>query len=164
MATRSESADLCPLVSRGAAREAFCKALSLYVGYRGSKRRYTMAQLETGTGIKARVIESAMEDPDGTGYRNLPAEAILSLCAFLGPKFTSEWLAEANQAAFALGGEGGSDEVIDDLAEEADELAAEVRRARSPRSPGGQKILPSEHAAIQRRGRNVVSLAHTVTQ
>ena len=53
--------ELKPLVSRNVAREALSKALGNYVGYRGAKRRYTMAELEEFAGVKSRVIECVMD-------------------------------------------------------------------------------------------------------
>lgn len=43
--------------------------------------------------------------------------------------------------------ETGEDD-FDTAADDADELAAEVRRARSPKSPGGIAIVPQEKAKI----------------
>lgn len=150
------SADIFPLVSRNAATEAFRNALRLYVG-RG--RRYSVKQLETGSGVPARMIESYVAPVHSTEFRLPPIEAILSLSKFLGAEFTTEWLVLAGQGAFDI---PDGDDDVDELAEEADGLSAEVRRARSPKSPGGQNIVPIERESIKRRGRRVCSMARAV--
>ena len=94
--------ELKPLVSRNNGRVALKEALELYVGYRGAKRRFTMQQLSEGAGVKARVIECAMEEPDSDEYRNIGIGDLLSLCAFLGTSFTSNLLELAGQGAFDL--------------------------------------------------------------
>lgn len=120
MASRNDSADFSTLVSRNAAREKFTKALRLYVG-RG--RFYSVKQLSNGTGIPDRLIEAAMASPDSEEYREPNLDAILSLSAFLGPEFTSEWLAPAGQGAFDVP-EG--DEPTDRIAVDAVQDAASL--------------------------------------
>jgi hypothetical protein len=95
----SASANLSPVVSRNCARSHLRDALRLFIG-RG--RRYSVKQAANGSGVKDRVIECAMEDPDSVEYREPHLEAILSLSGFLGPEFTCEWLHLAHQGAFWL--------------------------------------------------------------
>lgn len=97
--TFQSSANNNALISRSTAREAFGKALRLYVG-RG--KRYSVKQLSNGTGIPDRIIECAIADPWGGDYRDPRLDAVLSLSAFLGPDFTTEWLSLAGQGAFEL--------------------------------------------------------------
>lgn len=99
MMQRSISADDGPLVSRSSARLKIREAIRLYVG-RG--RRYSVKQLSNATGIADRVIECAMADPDDGDFRPLPLEALLSISAFLGPEFTTEWLKLSDQGAYLL--------------------------------------------------------------
>lgn len=99
MTVRDNSADLPLLVSRSSAWAEFRKALRQYVG-RG--RHFSVKQLSNATGVKDRVIECAMCDMDDSDWRPMPFEAQLSIAKFLGPDFTSEWLALALQGAFAL--------------------------------------------------------------
>lgn len=103
MAAVYNSADFTPLVSRSAAREAFGKALRLYVG-RG--RRYSVKQLSNGAGVKDRVIECAMCDPENPEYREPELAAMLSISAYLGAAFTTEWIEPTKQAAFDLPDDG----------------------------------------------------------
>jgi hypothetical protein len=125
MSDRNNSADFGPLVSRSAARSAFRNALRLYVG-RG--RRYSVKQLSNGTGVKDRVIECAMADPDNGEYREPELAAVLSISAFLGSAFTTEWLKEAGQGAFDL--PGGEDLPPGQLAaDNADDNAVVTRAA-----------------------------------
>lgn len=121
--TATQSANLSALVSRNAAGANLAHALRLYVG-RG--RRYSVKQLANGTGIKDRVIECAMADPDSTDWRPAPPEALLSWAAFLGADFTNEWLALAGQGAFDL---PDDDPEPGDLAIESTEDSATVVRA-----------------------------------
>jgi hypothetical protein len=102
VATSADSAGIEPIVSRSAGREALAKALQLYVGYRNSKRRYTMLQLMQGSGVKNRVIECVMEGADSPEYRKIEIGDLLSLCAFLGPQFITEWLKLSGYGAFEL--------------------------------------------------------------
>jgi len=99
MLQSSNSANLTPIVSRERVGNEINSALRLYVG-RG--RRYSVKQLSNATGVKDRVIECAMTDPSSVDYRPLPLEALVSIAGFLGPDFTSEWLALAGQGAFEL--------------------------------------------------------------
>lgn len=98
----NSAANLPPLVSREQAGNAIGDALRLFVG-RG--RRYSVKQLSNGTGVKERVIECAMCDPvrQAADYRPLPLEALISISKFLGPLFTTEWLALAEQNAADAG-------------------------------------------------------------
>lgn len=48
---------------------------------------------------------------------------------------------------------------LDQLGEEADALASEVRRARGAKSPGGTAIIPIEAARIKERSRRVAAHA-----
>jgi hypothetical protein len=124
MATRNNSANLSLLISRSAANTVFRDAVRLFVG-RG--KRYTTKQVEIGTGIAARMIESFMAPVDSTDFRKPDFEEVLSLASFFGSEFTSELIAPAQQAAFDL-----SD---DDLppgqiaADNADDNAAITRAA-----------------------------------
>lgn len=102
MACDQPSAGIDPLVSRSAGREALANALTLYVGYRGAKRRYTMQQLSEGAGVKDRVIECVMEEADSAEYRKIEIGDLLSLCKFLGQNFIADWLKLAGYGAFEL--------------------------------------------------------------
>ena len=99
MQTRSKSANLSPLVSRSAANTIFRDAIRLFVG-RG--KRYSCKQVEIGTGIAARMIESFMAPVDGTDFRKPDFEEVLSLASFFGAEFTNELIAVAEQGAFDL--------------------------------------------------------------
>lgn len=95
----SQSANFPPLVSRERVGNEINSALRLFVG-RG--RRYSVKQLSNATGVKDRIIECAMCDAATIDYRPLPLEALVSIACFIGPDFTSEWLALAGQGAFEL--------------------------------------------------------------
>jgi hypothetical protein len=97
--------ELNPLVSRNTAREALSKALGMYVGYRGAKRRYTMADIEEFAGVKSRVVECVMETADSAEYRKIDIGDLLSLCAFLGQPFINRWLELSGYGAFELSGQ-----------------------------------------------------------
>lgn len=97
--TGNHSADFHPIISRSAARERFREAIRLYVG-RG--KRYSVQQAAKGSGVHPRMIESFIASVDSPDYRKPDIEEVLSLSAFLGPEFTSEWLDLAEQGAFLL--------------------------------------------------------------
>ncbi|MGN7930282.1 hypothetical protein [Sphingopyxis sp. 22461] len=93
------SANFQPLVSRERIGNAQGAALRLFVG-RG--RRYSVKQLANGSGIKDRVIESAMCAVESPDYRPLSQEALASIGLFLGATFTNEWIGLMGQGAFDL--------------------------------------------------------------
>lgn len=97
--TDSTSANFPPLVSRERSANTIRSALRLFIG-RG--RQFSVKQVSNATGVKDRVIESAMCDFDNADWRPLSIEALLSLSAFLGPVFTNEWLTLSDQGAFHL--------------------------------------------------------------
>ena len=99
MTAGTTSADNDILVSRNAARNALRNAIRLYVG-RG--RRYSVKQLSNATGVKDRVIECAMADPDSPDYREPELAAIMSITTFLGETFGSEWVSVAGMGMFRL--------------------------------------------------------------
>lgn len=95
-----QAAEMFPIISREQSENAFRAALNLFVG-RG--RRYNSKQVQTGTGISHRVIDCFRSYEYGhPDYRPLHMGAQLSIMAFLGPEFTSEWVKLADQGAFAL--------------------------------------------------------------
>lgn len=113
------------LVSRERSANAIKAALRLYVG-RG--RHYSVKQLSNATGVKDRVIECAMTDPESIDWRPLPVEALLSIASFLGAEFTSEWLSLSVQGAFDLPDDGDlpPGQIAADSSEDATEI---VKRA-----------------------------------
>ena len=120
----NQSADFPILVSREHAGNTIGDALRLFVG-RG--RRYSVKQLSNATGVKDRIIECAMCGAATADYRPLPPECLLSIAAFLGPVFTSEWLSLAQQGAFDLPDNGEPNP--GDVACETVDDAAKVTRA-----------------------------------
>ncbi len=99
MVARNNSAENALLVSRSAANSEFREAVRLFVG-RG--RRYSAKQVEIGTGIKARMVESFMAPVDSTDFRKPDLEEFLTLAAFFGAEFTSEVVKLSRQGAFDL--------------------------------------------------------------
>lgn len=94
------SADLIPTISREQSENAFRAALNLFVGRRG---RYTSKQVQIATGVSHRLIDSFRSYEHGhPDYRPLHMGAQMSIIAFLGPDFTSEWLKIADQGAYDL--------------------------------------------------------------
>ena len=125
MSRCSMSAGVSTLISRDRYGEAISAALRIYVG-RG--RRYSVKQLSNGTGVKDRIIECAMVEPDNTDWRPLPGDALLSIAMFLGAGFTGEWLSLAAQGAYDLP-EAGEPDPMALAAEAADDTAQIVRMA-----------------------------------
>lgn len=119
--TQNHAADFEPLISRELAGNTIDAALRLFVG-RG--RRYSVGQLASATGVKERVIESAMGK--GSEYRPLPIEAMLSITLFLGSRFTNEVLRIARQGAYDLPDDRDPD--LSRVAAESVEDAATISR------------------------------------
>lgn len=117
------SANYSLLVSRERTANAIRHGLRLYVG-RG--RRYSVKELSNATGVKDRVIECAMCDPESVDWRPLPSEALLSIAMFLGADFTNTWLLLAGQGAFDL---PDDEPEPGDLAADTSEITAKVVRA-----------------------------------
>lgn len=126
MSSLQQSANNDPLVSRSAAGSEVCDALRLFVG-RG--RRYSVKQLSNATGVKDRVIECAMTDPESTDWRPLPIEALASIGKFLGPDFNNEWMPRLmGQGAFWLP-EPGETSSVRELGASGVDDAATINRA-----------------------------------
>ena len=98
--SEQDAADFEPLISREQAENAFRAALNLFIG-RG--RQYSTVQVAKATGVAKRKIECfrsyTLGHPD---YRPLDDGDKLSITAFLGARFTNEWLTLAGQGAFDL--------------------------------------------------------------
>lgn len=82
-----------PLISHDAAQRSLEDALRLRVG---QGRRFSFYALEDATGIPARTLRSYAGEGATPGLF-----AFLSLCAVLGPSFTSDVLAPCGQSACA---------------------------------------------------------------
>lgn len=119
--TSSHSADFEPLISRELAASTIDAALRLFVG-RG--RRHSVRQLSVGTGVKERIIESAMAR--GAEYRPLSPEAWLSISLFLGADFMNEILRVARMGAYDLPDDRDPD--LSRVAAESVEDAATISR------------------------------------
>lgn len=148
------SANFQPLVSRERIGNAQGAALRLFVG-RG--RRYSVKQLANGSGIKDRVIESAMCAVDSPDYRPLSQEALASIGLFLGARFTNEWIALMGQGAFDLpDGEPDPGELA---ADNSDDNATIVRAAVDGIfDQGERKDLKHVGARMVTRGSQLIAL------
>lgn len=128
------------LVSREQSGNAIGRALRLFVG-RG--RHYSVKELSNGTGVKDRMIECAMIEPDNIDFRPLPADALISIAKFLGAAFTNAWLKLADQVAV-----DAADLNLDDLANRAGDFVLTYTQARHHDSEAGIDIGPGEHSAL----------------
>lgn len=132
------SAEMSATFSREQSENAFRAALNLFVG-RG--RRYSSKQVQIGTGVSHRVIDCFRSYEHGhPDYRPLHMGVQMSLIAFLGPDFTSEWIKLAGQVAFDKP-EGIDHDEVEDAARE---FLATKGRAHHPDSPGGREISDCE--------------------
>lgn len=106
MPQRSETADLESIISRKVVGRQIHDALHKMVG-RGTD--WSVKQLENRSGVSARMIESAMADPDkSVEWRALKPEAILSIAAVLGAEFTSAVLRVVDQGAYDIPEDDGT--------------------------------------------------------
>lgn len=100
MNDRNDSAGITLLVSRPKQGAALANALRTFVG-RGKLHSYKTVQ--RGAGISVRMLECYMHQPDHEDWRAIKPEELASLCSFLGPDFTTEWLSRvADQGAYWL--------------------------------------------------------------
>jgi hypothetical protein len=151
----ARSADLSPLVSRNAVRESIADALRLYVG-RGC--RYSVKQLSNATGVKDRVIESAMVPAEHPDNRPLKICELLSIAMFLGPDFTTEWLSLAQQGAFAFGDDAPPPGEL--AADNSEDNAVLTRAAMDGRFDDEEKPgLRSVGLRMVARGQQIVAAA-----
>lgn len=152
----SQSAGAIPLVSRNAAGEALSRALRLYVG-RG--RRYSCKEVERGSGVAARMVESYLCDPSQEDWRPAKLAEVLSLARFLGPDFTAQWLSLADQGAFWLPDEEPDPGVL--AADNADDNAIVTRAAADRQFDEDER--PDLHVVGRRmvsRGAQLAALGH----
>lgn len=125
MSMPSKSAGDEPKVSRSAAYAEFAKSLRQFVGRGG---RFSYKEVARKSGLPIRMIETYRYEPDHEEWRAAPFEHILSLMSALGPEFTSDILAMADQGAFWLPDD--IDPNPGELATESSENTTEiVRRA-----------------------------------
>lgn len=116
-----------PLVSRIMAGDALRRALRLYVG---TGRRYTVKEMQRGTGLSARLVEGWLAGPESTDWRECKASCLLSLCAFLGPEFATDIMRLASLGCFSLVDDDEPDGVRA-LGLDAVDDAAAINRATS---------------------------------
>jgi hypothetical protein len=132
------SAELLPIVSREQSENAFRAALNLFIG-RG--RRYSSKEVQIATGVSHRIIDCFRSYPLGhVDYRALNMGMQMSIIAFLGPDFTSEWILLAGQVAFHKP-EGLDHDAIEEAARD---LLGCKGKAHHPDSPGGREIASCE--------------------
>jgi hypothetical protein len=154
MPVRCNAANNSPLVSRTKLFEAVAKGLRNEIG-RG--KRFSVKEVSNHTGVPDRAIECAKLEPDNPDWRVLSAEQLVSLSSFLGPVFTSEWLAVAQQGAFWL--PDGEIEPGEMAADNADDNAVITRAARDndfDQLERPQLRLVGEH--LIERGERLVAL------
>jgi len=136
--SETQAAELFPIISREQSENAFRAALNLFVG-RG--RRYSSKEVQIGTGVSHRLIDCCRSYPSGhPDHRPMHMGAQMSLMAFLGPEFTSEWIKLAGQVAFHK--PEGIDH--DEVEEAARDFLAAKGKAHHPDSPGGREIAECE--------------------
>lgn len=93
------SAEFSSIVSRATVDEAIYTALHAFVGHR---RPYSVKQLQKESGVKARMIESAMAPIDSVEHRRLNHENLFSITKVLGADFANRIWPLAGIGAFNL--------------------------------------------------------------
>lgn len=123
----SASVGIDGLVTYAAAAERLSRALRLYVG-RG--RLYSVKELARGTAMPADRIEAYLAGVGTEAHRHAKLADVLSLCAFLGPEFTSDLLGLAQQGAFSLPDPDGGDlaRIAPEVAEASADLTTDALR------------------------------------
>lgn len=153
-----QSAEMCPLISRADAENAFRKALGLFVG-RG--RLYSVDQLAKGSRVPARLIYCFLSYEHGhESYRRLNFGQVLSMTRFLGAEFTNEWLKLADQGAFDLPEEEPDPGEL--AADNCDDNATVVRAAVDGKfDQNERKDLKIVGTRMMNRGAQLVALRRT---
>ncbi len=116
-----------PLVSRMRHWEAVTKALNMFVG-RG--KRFSNKDCEDGAGVPARMMGCYRQKPDTQEWRPLRPEEFASLVCFLGPGFSSAYMAAINSGQAAYWLPEGDPNPGDLAADNADDNAVITRAAR----------------------------------
>lgn len=104
----NSAAEFTLLVSREHAENKLADAIRLFVG---ARRRFSVEQLAKGIGLPpnskgkhGKPIYDFISYPSGhPDHRPLHLGIVLSITKFLGPEFTNEWLALAEQNAADAG-------------------------------------------------------------
>lgn len=136
MTKPGETADIEPIISRKVVGRQVHDALHKMVG-RGTD--WSVKQLESRSGVSARMIESAMADPDkSVEWRALRSEAIFSIAAVLGAEFTSVLISVADQGAFDLPEDDGTPPA-EIAADNAEDNATLTRAALDNKIDGDEK-------------------------
>ena len=157
MTERNDSAGIFPLVSRAQQGAALAKALRTFVG-RGKMHSYKTVQ--RGAGVPSRMLECYMHQPDHEDWRQIKPEELASLCSFLGPDFTTEWLSRiADQGAYWL--PDGDDMPPGDLALETVEDSASLSRVARSGDLGenDRQTLKVVGARMVNRGQRIVQMS-----
>jgi hypothetical protein len=89
----------------------------------------------------------------------IPLTGLRKLIRVIPDDLTSLLFAETDKCVATMAGDGGG---LDELAGTASDLVHEHLRARSPSSPGGIHIVPSEAEAIKSHGRRLCAQARAV--
>lgn len=122
------------------------------------RRIFRLAARDHGLSLKIISADSGVPYTTVRTYAgNNGAQAVMSIPAFIKmvgvipDALLSQLLDPADRHLEA----NDDDNELDDLADRADEVAREVRRARHPASPGGTEIIAIEEERIKRLARSL---------
>ena len=112
--------------------------------------------LSLKTKIPQSTLQGWAKDPSRYPTAQMPAWALFKLGRDGGvPDKLLSLVAEPFERHVATDEDGEGD--LDTAADDADELATEVRRARHPKSPGGTVIVPQERSKIVQLARKAAA-------
>lgn len=116
---------------------------------RTQRRIFRLAAHDHGLSLKAIGIDSGIPYTTlraySTGAAVMPVTALIRLVGVIPDPLLSQLFGPVHRHLV----EDEDDGCLDSLGNDADEVAAEVRRARSPTSPGGTDIVDIEEARIR---------------
>lgn len=128
------------------------------------QRIFRLADRDFGLSLKSISLDSGIPYNSIRGYASghtvLPVPALLKLVGVVPDALLSHLLDPVERH---IAPNDNNDSDLDELADAADELAADVRRARHPNSPGGVNIVPIERSGIVGKAKRFGATAKAVS-
>lgn len=131
---------------------------------KAQSRIFRLAQRDCGLCLKAISLDSGIPYATLRTYAGnkgaqamMPVSALLKLVDVIPDELLSHILAPVNRHIV----HDDDDGCLDRLGDDADSVAAEIRKARSPHSPGGTEIVDIEEARIRAKALRLARKAAT---
>jgi hypothetical protein len=112
----------------------------------------TLKRISMDSGIPYGSVRNYFSQAHNAPLAELPLSAFIKLIGVIPDRLLSQLLDPADRH---LAQNEDDDSELDDLADVADAVAREVRRARHPHSPGGTEIITVEEDNIKQLARGL---------